>query len=293
MAKKKIAEEEEIYEPDDEGLFEGEDFDPDEDEDEDVEIPDAVHSLPSNFVQEARRQGIPVDYLPQMSLLDQCLAGKSDVFRSKVINIMLRSRIKANDPIFLLLLSIGELELILVDTPLTIQGYLSQFAEELGDLFAAYFGGDEATAKYRFETSIQESKTAIAEAAQELIKISKEEQFYGSFEAVIKSLAPALGILVLAIGLGAVGTIWVQNLFGRSLIPAGKLTAEQYEILKWAETDEGKLAKNIMDWNQGYVGKTCKEDAIAMGLGLNSNGRKVKSGFCVLFVEPPDKRKYE
>ena len=46
MAKKKIAEEEEIYEPDDEGLFEGEDFDPDEDEDEDVEIPDAVHSLP-------------------------------------------------------------------------------------------------------------------------------------------------------------------------------------------------------------------------------------------------------
>lgn len=293
MAKKKIAEEEEIYEPDDEGLFEGEDFDPDEDEDEDVEIPDAVHSLPSNFVQEARKQGIPVDYLSQMSLLDQCLAGKSDVFRSKVINIMLRSRIKANDPIFLLLLSIGELELILVDTPLTIQGYLSQFAEELGDLFAAYFGGDEATAKYRFETSIQESKTAIAEAAQELIKISKEEQFYGSFEAVIKSLAPALGILVLAIGLGAVGTIWVQNLFGRSLIPAGKLTAEQYEILKWAETDEGKLAKNIMDWNQGYVGKTCKEDAIAMNVGLNSNGRKVKSGFCVLFVEPPDKRKYE
>jgi hypothetical protein len=289
MAKKKIAEEEEIYEPDDEGLFEGEDFDPDED----VEIPDAVHSLPSNFVQEARRQGIPVDYLSQMSLLDQCLAGKSDVFKSKVINIMLRSRIKANDPIFLLLLAVGELEFILVDTPLTIQGYLSQFGEELGDLFAAYFGGDEATAKYRFETSIQESKTAIAEAAQELIKISKEEQFYDSFEAIIKSLAPALGILVLAIGFGAVGTIWVQNLFGRSLIPAGKLTAEQYEILKWAETDEGKLAKNIMDWNQGYVGKTCKEDAIAMNVGLNSNGRKVKSGFCVLFVEPPDKRKYE
>ncbi|MEY2833735.1 MAG: hypothetical protein RLZZ574_2994, partial [Cyanobacteriota bacterium] len=109
MTKKKAVEEEEIYEPDDEGLFQGEDFDPDE-EDE-VEIPDPVHSLPSNFVKEARKQGIPVDYLTQMSLLDQCLVGKSDVFRSKVINIMLRSRIKANDPIFLLLLAIGELEL--------------------------------------------------------------------------------------------------------------------------------------------------------------------------------------
>lgn len=235
---------------------------------------------------------IPPSWNSDMSLLEQCLSGKPDVFRSKVLNIMLRCRINNNDPIFLLLLCLGELELILIDTPLQVQDLLEQFAVELSDLFNQYFGNGEQQAKQRFETALAENKTAISEAALELIKINREEQFTGSIEAVAKAVAPALLGVILAMGLGSALTFGYMKLFERSTIDGDNLTVEQYNDLKWLETPQGQNAKNIATWNAGYFDR-CQEDAQTMGFRVSSNGRRVKNGYCVLYVIPPEKRKYE
>lgn len=236
---------------------------------------------------------IPAGYKPGLSLLEQVLEGKSDVFASKVINLMIQCGIEPDDPMFLMLLAMGEMELMLINTPYHMEDVSVQFGEQLGELFQQYFGASEAEARERFKTALQEEKVEIAAAAKELIVTTKKQQFEGNLSTMAKMFAPALGVVIGCISIGVMGTLQYHKLKVGSLIGTGKLTPEQYEALQWAESEEGKLGRKIMELNKGYVGKTCKADAEAMGIKLQVGKRKVKSGFCTLFIDEVNKRKYE
>ena len=232
-------------------------------------------------------------YNPNLSYLENVLAGKSDAFAGKIIPFLIENEIDPEDPVFLLLLASGELELMLINTPYQVEEVLEQFADQQGQLFQQYFGATEAEAKSRFNAALTEEKAEIAAAARELIQATKREQFEGNLLTMAKMFAPALGVIATSIAIGVIGTLQYSKLATQSLIGAGQLTPAQYEALQWASSAEGKMGRQIMDLNKGYVGKTCKQDAEAMGLKLQVGGRKVTSGFCTLFVDPPNKRKYE
>ena len=73
------------------------------------------------------------------------------------------------------------------------------------------------------------------------------------------------------------------------------LSNEDTALLHWATSEEGKLAKNIAQWNSRGLttkGKTliCEQEAANLDVTLTLEGKSVNSGWCALWVRPADKR---
>lgn len=260
----------------------------------DSEIPDVPDDVPGDeeevVIQPSdERLEIPSAYRDGLNMLEHLLSGRNNIYTSEILTIMLQHKIKADDPMFLLLLCIAELELLLVDTPLSLVNYGEELLEELEKLFQEYFG-ENADINQRFEAANAEYLASVARSAQEIVESVTQRQFYGNVSAIARTVAPAFGVVALAFGLGVFSTLYLNRLSMRTLVGEGKLTIDQYEALKWAESSEGKQARQIMDYNAGYIGKTCREDAQSLGVTLNFGNRKATKGMCVLFVDPPEKR---
>jgi hypothetical protein len=72
------------------------------------------------------------------------------------------------------------------------------------------------------------------------------------------------------------------------------LTQEQAEALRWATSGEGKFARNLMRWNlDSLTDLECKKDVRRLGVTLEVAGRAATSGFCTIWVESVEKRKFK
>ena len=105
----------------------------------------------------------------------------------------------------------------------------------------------------------------------------------------------AAGILLTTLGVGALmgwmGVLWSQGGFAPG--EAVHLTQEQAEALRWATSGEGKFARNLMKWNSdSLTNLECKKDVKRLGVTLEVAGRPATSGFCTIWVEPVQKRKF-
>ncbi len=105
----------------------------------------------------------------------------------------------------------------------------------------------------------------------------------------------AAGILLTMLGIGALmgwmGLLWSQGGFAPG--EAVHLTQEQAEGFRWATSGEGKFARNLMKWNSdGLTGLECKKDVERLGVTLEVAGKPATSGFCMIWVEPPEQRKF-
>lgn len=285
-----LAKDDEWQVEDSEVIEDIEDSDVWEEEPEPIPVPQTA-SPAANKPPEAEE--LPEGLMENLDLMDRALEGKTDVFASKVVQLVMKLKISPNDPIFLVLLAMGELELMMVDLPMLIEELYQEHEARLRNLFSKYFGANDSEVRQRYEVSLAGIKHEIASAVTELIRTTRNEQLKGDLLRLAKLMTPALAIVLGSVGLGVFGTLQYHQLKTDTLLGTGKLTPEQYGDLQWAQSKEGKQARKIMELNTGYVGKTCKADAEAMGLRLNFGERTVTSGFCVLFVEPPDKRKYE
>jgi len=87
---------------------------------------------------------------------------------------------------------------------------------------------------------------------------------------------------------------------GFTLVPEGictgqavSLTQEQAETLRWATSAEGKFARNLMRWNSdSLTDLECKKDVKRLGVTLEVAGRPATEGFCTIWVEPVEKRRF-
>ena len=73
------------------------------------------------------------------------------------------------------------------------------------------------------------------------------------------------------------------------------LSNEDTALLHWATSEEGKLAKDIANWNSRGLttkGKTliCEQEAANLDVTLTLEGKTVSSGWCALWIRPADKR---
>jgi hypothetical protein len=73
-----------------------------------------------------------------------------------------------------------------------------------------------------------------------------------------------------------------------------RLTVDQATALRWATSTEGKFARNLLDWNRGYLDNlACIKDTKRLGIKLELGGKPATSGFCTIWVQSPEQRKFE
>ncbi|BAY84724.1 hypothetical protein NIES267_42200 [Calothrix parasitica NIES-267] len=216
-------------------------------------------------------------------LLAEALKGKSEDFKQRVVDFAFRSGLSKDDPLFLVLVATGQLEVMLEDAPQTLQLLFETWNQDLAK-----------NLEIVEQVAVQRQKVAINRAAQALI----HESLVREGRNIINSIYPAAIVFFLIFGSGFIGGVtippWIVGMLGKgyTLVKSDSLTWEEAEAMKWAMSSEGRFARNLINWNRDYLdNKECIKDAQKLGLTLSQYNRKARSGFCTIWVVPPSKRK--
>ncbi|MBD2568715.1 DUF6753 family protein [Anabaena lutea] len=166
--------------------------------------------------------------------LDTTLAGQSDHFKQKVLEVVRRSGINPKDPLFLVLSSLGKFEVLMEDIPGKLNTVVEGWTTEIDDKL------DKASS-----VAIVQQKSAIAKAASTLLSKTEQKKSRSVFSPLIATalvLSGVFGVVMLA---GNIFFIWK----GRELTEPVRLTGEEQETLNWAKSKDGEFARQIMKWN--------------------------------------------
>ena len=216
------------------------------------------------------------------SLLDIALDGQSEEYRRKVLELAFKGKIEPTDPIFLILLAMGRLEVLIQESPKP---------EDFELAFDRWVGRINKTLASYERVAVEKQEGQIAEAVNSLVRQTELRKVATS----AGSLVVAAGILLTTLGIGALmgwmGLLWSQGGFAPG--EAVHLTQEQAEALRWATSAEGKFARNLMRWNSdSLTDLECKKDVKRLGVTLEVAGKPATSGFCTIWVEPVEKRQF-
>jgi hypothetical protein len=216
-------------------------------------------------------------------LLAEALRGKSDDFKRRVLDFVSKTGLSQDDPLFLVLVATGQLEVMLSDAPQTLQLLFQTWNQDLAH-----------NLEQVEQVAIARQKVAINRAAQELI----HESLLREGRNIINSVFPATVVFFFIFAIGFIAGVsippWLNGVLsgGYTKVQAKTLTWDELEAMKWAVSKEGKFARDLMNWNHGYLeNRECIKDVQRLGVVLSQYNRKVKSGFCLVWVTPPDKRK--
>lgn len=217
------------------------------------------------------------------SLLDIALEGQSEEYRRKVLELAFKGKIEPTDPIFLILLATGRLEVLIRESPKPEDFELAftRWMERINKTLATYE-----------RVAVEKQEGQIASAVNSLVRQTQLTKVATS----ARSLVVAAGVLLTTLGVGALmgsmGVLWSQGGFAPG--EAVHLTQEQAEALRWATSAEGKFARNLMKWNSdSLTNLECKKDVRRLQVTLEVAGRAAMSGFCTIWVEPVEKRKFK
>lgn len=221
------------------------------------------------------------DKTSELGWLDELLVDKSPEFQAKVLRWTVRMNIKPKEPLFLTLVAIGQLQALLEDSPKDLSSLFDQWSEQLYD-----------NLKEAERVAVKGQQTAISSAVATLLRKTQWEQ-----ATKLSAILPAAGLLTVAIGFGTlIGlgvSAWLQSQVDKDPTGPRQLTLEQAESLSWAESKEGKFARNLIRWNAGSLDNLdCKNDVKRLGVTLEIQGRKATEGFCTIWVVSPEKRKF-
>lgn len=212
-------------------------------------------------------------------LLNAALEGKSEDFKKRVWDYVGKSGLVPNDPLFLVLVATGRLEVLLEDAPDRLEQLFKNWNRELSRNLELVEGA-----------TVERQKLAISSAVNELIK-QAEEQEAGR---LYTSIYPAAGLVTAILGLGFILGMSIPAWLAGGLSEPQRLTINRLEALQWAESNEGKLARNLMKWNGGYLNtKKCQQDAERLKVTLSVGGKQAKEGFCWIWVTPEENRKFK
>lgn len=216
------------------------------------------------------------------SLLDIALEGQSEEYKRKVLELAFKGKIEPTDPIFLILLATGRLEVLIRESPKPKDFELAfdRFLAQINKTLTAYE-----------RVAVEKQEEQITEAINSLVRQTKLTKVVTS----VRSLVVAAGVLLTTLSVGALmgsmGVLWSQGGFAPG--EAVHLTQEQAEALRWASSAEGKFARNLMRWNSdSLTNLECKKDVKRLGVTLEVAGRPATEGFCTIWVESLERRKF-
>ncbi|NER52210.1 MAG: hypothetical protein F6J92_37330 [Symploca sp. SIO1A3] len=215
------------------------------------------------------------------TLLEKVLEGKDSEFRARVLNLVVGTGLTPNDPVFLMLIATGRLEVLLEDSPLALERLFQSWTREL-----------LRSMELVETTTVERQKEAIAKAAGELIRQHEGVEAKRFFTSVVPAAAVLLGAIALGVLMGVTVPPWLAG----EPDPTGprQLTLKEAEALNWATSKEGQFARHLTQWNAGYLdGLQCAKDVKRLGVELTLDGRRAKEGYCLLWVVPPNQRRFD
>ncbi len=231
-------------------------------------IPNQTEETPDNYNKELT------------TLLGELLENQDDEFVSKLMTMVFKLGLNPNDPIFVILGALGNLEFLIEQAPAALQQQFMEWRDDIGKLQA-----------HEHKQAIANYKKDISNAVNELLNITDKRS-----SRSMRSLIPASAILLATFCLGMFAGVtvppWVQGKLGGGYSNANhsQLTHDQVETLNWAMSRQGKYARKIMKWNEGYLGGNCEKDVQQLGVKLSYGTQERNNGFCVVWVKPPNQR---
>lgn len=216
-----------------------------------------------------------IDIENTKSLLSEFLEDKDDIFKAKVLNIVVKHGLPSNDPLFLLLFATSSLQVMLEEAPSALHLSIEK-ARQTQDKIAL-----EAT---------QNTKTEIAKATRELITKTEALQL----SRPTKVLIPGLSLFAIVFGLGLLSGVGLTVSLNQLASSGRVLSVSQAATLDWANSEQGQYAKNLWEWNKNYLQSgNCLKDMQQLGVKLTFGTKTTVSGICALWVVPPSQRQYQ
>ena len=222
------------------------------------------------------------DPLPK-TYLDIAIHDYDPVIKAKIYEIVAKSGIPQNDPYIAIFLSNAQVAATVATAPNLLQSALAK-------------GFDVGIQKFRDllatlrETAVKEQEVAISQAIANILKNKQHQESQGYWKAIsLPFIGFCAGMLMIGLASGLVSGLAIAKLF----LPTPNLNAQSAKDLEWVASDNGKLARNIVDWNQDIL-KTCLQDQQNLKEALIIlNGKYVTKGLCALWVLPETQRVYE
>ena len=214
------------------------------------------------------------------TLLGELLENKDEEFVTKLMTMVFKLGVNPNDPIFVILGALGNLEFIIEQAPAALQQQFTEWRDDMSKLQAQ-----------EHKQTIAAYKKDVSNAVNQLLNIT-DLRSSRSMRSRIPASAILLGTFCLGMFTGITVPPWVQGQLGGgySTVSYSDLTNDQRADLNWAMSKEGKYARKIMEWNQGYLGSKCEREVQELGVKLTYCTQERRNGFCVVWVKPPDKR---
>jgi hypothetical protein len=229
------------------------------------------------------------------SALDYLLISEPDYVKTKVVEVLTQYNLNSDDPAFILMAATGRLQALLEEKPKDMNALFEQWRDEVYRQVANY---REGLKEYE-RTALEAQKTAIAHTVHTLIRKTAIDQFMHQLSATSTIFAGVLLLVAATFG-GGLGWAYAQARQAQvTQDPSGKrqLTLDEANALKWAASGEGKFAKDLMEWNRDLLSRNwqgrleCEEQAKKLGVTLKLGEKKVRSGFCTLWIKPSEQQK--
>ena len=208
---------------------------------------------------------------PTMALLDQVLDGKSKDFQLSVLKWAYSMGVEENDIMFLLMIGLGNVEMTIKDFPVLIDDRFRQFFNDLTS------------------SNISEKLQAI----EALLNQSSKNNSLSFWQSLKKNKTPLLiGFSMFVSSISLFASLYLFIVRSTPKTSEG-LTLNDASTLEWAKSKEGKLARQITQWNsENLDGLNCLEQAKKLDVTLTVGGKEATSGACMLWVVPHEKRKF-
>ena len=182
------------------------------------------------------------DPLPK-TYLDIAINDYDPVVKAKIYEIVAKSGIPQNDPYIAIFLSNAQVAATVATAPNLLQSALAK-------------GFDVGIQKFRDflatlrETAVKEQEVAISQAIANIIKNKQHQESQGYWRAIsLPFIGFCAGMLMIGLAAGLVSGLAIAKLF----LPTPSLNAQSARDLAWVASDNGKLARNLVDWNQDIL----------------------------------------
>ncbi|MGB3651591.1 MAG: DUF6753 family protein [Rivularia sp. (in: cyanobacteria)] len=151
-------------------------------------------------------------------LLAEALKGKSESFKTRVLHFANSCGLSQDDPLFLIMIATGQLEVMLEDAPETLKVLFKTWNQDLANNLEKVE-----------QVAVQRQKVAINRAAQALI----HESLVREGRNIINSIYPAAIVFFLIFGAGFIGGVtippWIVGVLGKgyTLVKSNNLTWDE------------------------------------------------------------------
>jgi hypothetical protein len=244
--------------------------------------PELPQAKPSNS---SPGQLVPPSLIPpNKTHFERLLDVLDDHARLQLLEAIRVYQLETKDPFFVVMLAQVTISKALLEAPVKIRDAMLEASQQAQVII------DRLVQKL----TAQAVKDVEREIAKSVNRLMATREMSGAEPWTI----PVLSVCsVLLVASGSVGG-WAFSQMQRSPIVPGKpmqLTERQVDGLRWLDTAQGQLAREVVIWNDGQI-VACQAnqtDLFRSGDITVPGYGKVRSGACLLWVVPPNARQFE